>query len=97
MGKIVRRRPSHRHKRSKPWQIQEAKSKFSQLIDIVQEEGVQKITKNGEEVAFIVSKDFFEKMQPGEDDLLAFFKKAPFPELDLKIIRSQESAREFDL
>lgn len=84
-------------RRKKAWQIQEAKAKFSELIDVVQEEGLQRITKNGEEVAVVLSKDKFEEMREQKSDLIEFFKKAPFPDLDLKIERSKDLPREFEL
>jgi prevent-host-death family protein len=84
-------------RRKKAWQIQEAKAKFSELIDVVQKEGMQTITKNGEEVAVLLSKDKFEEMREHKNDLVDFFKKAPFSDIDLQIERSKDLPREFEL
>lgn len=92
------RRPTFSaRKRKKAWQIQEAKAKFSELIDVVQEEGMQKITKNGEEVAIILSKNQFDELFEDKHSLIDFFKKAPYPEIDLKIERSRDLPREIEL
>lgn len=78
----------------KLWTMSEAKSKFSQLIEIVQEEGMQKITKNGKEVAVILSKNKFEELKQNKETLLDFFRESPYPEIDLKIERSNSLSRE---
>lgn len=43
------------------WQLQEAKSKFSQVINLAIEESPQLITRSGKPVAYIVSAETYEK------------------------------------
>ncbi len=81
----------------KKWQIQEAKAKFSQLIKETAVSGYQTITKNGEPVAYIVSKEEFELYLKPEKSILTVFDECPYPEIDLEIERSRDTIREIDL
>jgi prevent-host-death family protein len=77
------------------WQIQEAKAKFSELIDTVLRDGSQRISKHGEEVAVILSKEAFDKLSRPSDSLLHFFKNAPCQEVELDLTREKDTPREF--
>jgi prevent-host-death family protein len=88
-------RRSKRKPRS--WQIQEAKARFSELVNEATKSGYQTITKNGEPIAVIMSKEEFETLLAPRDTLLEFFMKAPYPELDLSIERSLDTGRDVDL
>lgn len=79
------------------WQIQEAKAKFSQLVNDANIKGHQTITKQGKAVAVILSKKEFDKMSQSKTSLLNFFKAAPCQEIELEIKRSKETPREVDL
>ena len=45
------------------WQLQEAKAKFSELVNEVEHGEYKTITKNGQEVVIIISKEEFEQLQ----------------------------------
>lgn len=79
------------------WQIQEAKAKFSQLVEDANKKGHQTITKQGKPVAVIVSKKEFDEMTRPKISLISFFKAAPCQEIDLDIRRSKNLPREFEL
>jgi antitoxin Phd len=84
-------------KRDNLWQIQEAKAKFSQLVEDANVKGYQIITKQSEPVAVILSKKEFDKMTQSKTSLLKFFKAAPCQEIELDIQRSKDLPRELDL
>lgn len=86
-----------RAKQKNTWQIQEAKAKFSRVIGEACEAGYQTITKKGVPIAIIISKNEFDRMAKPKQSLLNFFKSSPCPEVDLKIERSKDLPREFDL
>jgi len=67
------------------WQMQDAKAKFSQLVKEACTDGYQVVTKNGEPVAVIISQKEFYRLKKPKSSLLDFFKKAPFPDLELDI------------
>lgn len=86
-----------KHKRHKRWQVQEAKAKFSQLIKETESSGYQTITKNGETVAYIVSKEEFELYLKPQKSFLEALDQCPYPEIDLDIKRGKDTIREIDL
>lgn len=56
------------------WQIQEAKAKFSRVIEDAAKTS-QIITKNGEPVAVIISIKEFDRLSKPKASLLEFFKQ----------------------
>lgn len=84
-------------KKNNIWQIQEAKAKFSQLVEDANIKGCQTITKQGEPVAVILSQKEYIKITRSKSSLLNFFKAAPCQDIDLNIERSKDFPREYDL
>lgn len=79
------------------WQYQEAKAKLSEVMNHVKEEGYQVIVRNKKEIFIILSQEKFEEITQPKESLLDFFKRAPLPELDLKIKRNKDTPRIIDL
>ncbi len=92
MGKIARRR-----KRHKTWQLQEAKAKFSKVVDNALEEGYQVITRNGDPVVVVISKTEFDQYKTPKNTLIDFFQASPYPNIDLDLQRDKDFGREIDL
>jgi antitoxin Phd len=86
-----------RRKRHRTWQLQEAKAKFSKLVDEAIEDGYQTITRNGKPVAVVISKEEFENYRKPKDNLIEFFNKAPFPEIELDTRRDRDLGRDINL
>lgn len=84
-------------KKHKTWQLQEAKSKFSQLVDEVVEGGYHTITRNGQPVVVIISQKDFEQYLQSKETLVDFFMRSPFPDFDLDISRDKDTGRDIDL
>ena len=75
------------------WQVQEAKNKFSQVIQAAQVLGAQAITKHGVEVAFVVSAaEYYNSVKP-KNRLSEFFRSAPLDEVELDLDRDQSPIR----
>jgi antitoxin Phd len=90
----------HSHKKSQvkdTWQIQEAKAHFSKLINSLELNGLQKITKQGEEVAIVMSIKEYEKLVRPKTTLIEFFENSPLGEIDIDIQRSKDEMRDIDL
>lgn len=94
--KSERRRLS-RSSRHRSWQVQEAKAKFSQLLDETISLGYQTITRNGTPVAYLVSKEEFDRHLHPKKSFLEALDRCPFSEVDLEIDRQQDSIRDIDL
>jgi antitoxin Phd len=91
------RKQDHSKSNKNVWQIQEAKAKFSQVIKKANTSGYQTITKQGQPIAVILSKEEFDKMIQFKTSFLDFFKEAPCQEVELDIQRSKDFPREFDI
>ncbi len=76
------------------WQVQEAKSKFSEVIKLANSESPQKITRSGKPVAYIISAELYEKENSSIRKVLL---SRPHKDLDLDIKRSDELPRDIDL
>ena len=68
------------------WQLQEAKSILSELVNKAQEEGPQIITRHGDEVAVVISYEDFNRLRKPETSLVEFLRSSPLAgtEIDLK-------------
>lgn len=69
------------------WQIQEAKSHFSAVIDSAMTQGAQLVTRRGQNVAVILSIKDYEQMSGKKNSLMSLLMNAPKGEA-LEIDRS---------
>jgi antitoxin Phd len=80
------------------WQLQEAKNKFSRVVENAVNDGPQIITKRGVEVAIIISYAEYQKMIASRGKLSTFFQDSPLVDVELDLSRDKSEAREgFDL
>lgn len=79
---------------SKRWQLQEAKSHFSELVDRVLEEGPQTVTRHGEPVVVIVPYSEFRKRGARKGNLIEFFQSSPLKGVQLDLTREETWDRE---
>ena len=77
------------------WQLQEAKSRFSELVDMALAEGPQLVTRRGSEAVVVIAATEYRKLQ-GVPSLLAVLNDAPRGE-PLDIDRTRELVREIAL
>jgi prevent-host-death family protein len=77
----------------KAWQLQEAKSKFSQVVEEAVPSGPQVITKRGVEAAVVISYEEYQQMLASRGSLSDFFRRSPLAGLDIDLARDQSDAR----
>jgi prevent-host-death family protein len=78
------------------WQVQEAKQKFSELVQRAIEEGPQTVTRHGKEVVVVISAAEFHRLSDHKPDFKEFLLSGPdLSVLDLK--RLSDMPREHDL
>jgi prevent-host-death family protein len=67
------------------WALQDAKSRLSELIRVVQQRGPQRVTVHGRDVAVVMSVDEFDRLTGNRTgaDLVAACQKISDIELDL--------------
>lgn len=79
---------------TKTWQLQEAKNKFSRVIDDAVNRGPQIITKRGVEVAIVISYARYQEMVASRGKLSKFFRESPLAGIEVDLARDKSAARQ---
>jgi antitoxin Phd len=79
------------------WQLQEAKSRLSQVVDHALREGPQTITLRGKPAVVVVSFEEFQNLTRPSSSLREFFRQSPLYDSDLNLERSKDLSREVQL
>jgi antitoxin Phd len=79
------------------WQLQEAKNRFSRLVEQAQHNGPQIVTKHGKEAVVIISADEYKKLIRPKKDIVRFFQESPLFGEDIDLTRSKETPRDIEL
>jgi prevent-host-death family protein len=82
---------------SHAWQLQEAKNKFSNLVERAQQEGPQIVTKHGKEAVVVLSVDDYKKITKPKDSLVDFLQKSPLGGMELDLSRNKNPPRDVAL
>lgn len=75
------------------WQVHEAKSRFSELIERAQSEGPQVITRHGKERAVVLSIEAYRQLQAARPDFKQYLLSGPRID-DFEIDRPRDLGRE---
>lgn len=78
------------------WQLQEAKSRFSEVVDLTLKEGPQLVTRRGEEAVVILSVNEYRRLRGQTTNLMDCLLHAPRGE-PLVLERSREPIRDLAL
>lgn len=79
-----------------PWQVQEAKQRFSEVLRHARTDGPQVVTRHGEEIAVVIDIEEYRHLSHQRPDFKEFLRSGPdLTELDIE--RSGEPARSVDL
>lgn len=76
------------------WQLQEAKNRFSEVVEEAVKDGPQVITRRGVETAVVLSFTDYRKMLLGRKRLSEFFRESPLVGLDFELMRDARPARD---
>jgi antitoxin Phd len=79
----------------KEWQLQEAKSKFSEVVTGALAGQEQVVTKRGEKAVVVVAYEKYQKLVHGQKTLLEVFSSAP--DIELNIERDKTPIKPFRL
>jgi len=79
------------------WQLQEAKNKFSSLVDKAKNSGPQFVTKHGEEAVVVLDISEYKELLKPKMNLIQFFQNSPLATDDLDLERDKELPREIAL
>ncbi|MBP6783951.1 MAG: type II toxin-antitoxin system Phd/YefM family antitoxin [Verrucomicrobiales bacterium] len=81
---------------SNVWQLQEAKSRFSELVETVILKGAQTVTKHGKPAVVIVSAEEYERSLAPRKSLVAALRACPEDLTTLVAKRPKQVARKVD-
>lgn len=79
------------------WQLQDAKNKFSKLVDKAQHNGPQVVTKHGKDAVVVLSVNEYNKLTKPKTNLVKFFQASPLAKEHLVLTRSKETPRDIEL
>lgn len=81
---------------SKVWQLQEAKNKFSEVVEEAIKHGPQVVTKRGIETVIVISYEEYQKLILNQQKLSEFFQTSPLIEVanDIDLTRDPRPARD---
>lgn len=76
------------------WQLQDAKSRLSEVVEEALNHGPQVITKRGVETAVILSYAEYRRLQLGQAKLSDFFRQSPLVDAELDLARERSPLRD---
>ena len=75
------------------WQLQEAKNKFSELVEDALSQGPQVVTRRGVEAVIILSYAEYRKLIASQKKLSEFFRQSPLVDADIDFSRDRSDVR----
>lgn len=78
------------------WQLQDAKNRFSELVEKAINLGPQTVTKRGVEAVVVLSFDEYRKLTKPKSNLVDFFKNSPLHDIELDLERDKDLPREIE-
>jgi antitoxin Phd len=75
------------------WQLQEAKNKFSEVVEEALLQGPQVVTRRGVETVIILSYADYRKLIASKKKLSEFFRQSPLVGTDIDLGRDRSDAR----
>jgi prevent-host-death family protein len=79
------------------WQLQEAKSRFSEVVERAIQDGPQTVTRHGKDAVVIVSAEQFQRgttaRRKQKQSLAEFLLRSPLRGARLRIVRSRDTGR----
>jgi prevent-host-death family protein len=79
---------------SRVWQLQEAKNKFSEVVEEAITNGPQVITRRGVETAIVLSYGDYRSLLLKRKKLSTFFRESPLVGEDLDLARDRSGLRD---
>jgi prevent-host-death family protein len=78
---------------SRVWQLQEAKNRFSEVVEEAISHGPQVVTRRGVEAVIVLSYDEYRKLLASQKKLSEFFRQSPLVGINVDLRRDKSDAR----
>jgi antitoxin Phd len=79
------------------WQLQDAKSKFSELVEQALAQGTQIVTRRGKKAVVVMPFDEYERLTQPKGNLSQFLLNSPLAGSELNIERDKSLPRDVDI
>jgi antitoxin Phd len=79
------------------WQLQEAKNRFSELVNRTLQEGAQIVTRHGQKVVVVLPFEEYERMVRPKDTLAEFLLRSPLAGAELQVERDRNLPRDVEI
>ena len=76
------------------WQLQDAKNRFSEIVNKALRDGPQVVTRRGKKTVVIMSIEQYQSLVRPKVNIVDFFQSSPLRGEDLDLARRKDSARE---
>ena len=77
------------------WQLQEAKNKFSEVVEAALSQGPQVITRRGVETVILFSYAEYRKLLASQKKLSEFFRQSPLADVNIDLERDRSDVRPY--
>ena len=78
------------------WQLQDAKNRFSEVVQKAIEQGPQIITRRGVKTVVIMSVEDYQQLTQPKVNIIDFFRKSPLKDAMIDLTRDEDIGREID-
>ena len=79
------------------WQLQEAKSKFSEVVERAISHGAQIVTRRGKKTVVVLTYDEYERLTKRSGSLAQFLLNSPLSGSELTVERDKSLPRKIDI
>ncbi len=79
------------------WALQDAKNRFSELVEHAVQDGPQIVTRRGKETVIVLSVQDFQHLAAAQGSLVTFFRQSPLMGGGLDLTREEDYGREIAL
>jgi antitoxin Phd len=79
------------------WQLQEAKNRFSEVVERALHNGPQTVTRRGKEAVVVLSAHKYRQLTKPKESLVEFLMRSPLRGADLDLERDRDVGREVEL
>ena len=76
------------------WQLQDAKNRFSEMVNKALKNGPQVVTRHGVESVVIISVAEYRRLLRPKTNLVSFFKNSPLYNIEIDLSRNKDLPRE---
>lgn len=80
----------------KKWKLQDAKNRFSEVVETAIKEGPQEITRHGEHAVVVISYALYQELNRPKQNLVDFFRNSPLYDIELDLERAKDTPREIE-